>query len=128
MNMVVLDTNILVSAFLSPGGNSAKIMTLLVDGQLRLCYSNEILNEYKDVILRPKFSFEPAYVHVVLDRLTSKGVCVTPSPLGVPFSDEDDRKFYETAKFCCAPLVTGNLRHFPQEPDVMSPAEFLNQF
>ena len=38
--------------------------------------------------------------------------------------DKDDRAFYETAKYCDVPLITGNLKHFPAEPLIMSPADF----
>ena len=43
------------------------------------------------------------------------------------FVDEADKKFYEVAKFCGAVLVTGNLKHFPEDPLVMSVADFLEK-
>ena len=39
--------------------------------------------------------------------------------------DESDRKFYDAAKFCNAYLLTGNKKHYPKDPLVLSPAEFL---
>lgn len=40
------------------------------------------------------------------------------------FAAEADKKFYEAAKFCGAVLVTGNVKHFPEDPSVMSAADF----
>jgi putative PIN family toxin of toxin-antitoxin system len=50
---VVLDTNIIVSALLSGKGNPGKILDLFLAGELMLCYSDEILEEYSDVLYRP---------------------------------------------------------------------------
>lgn len=43
---VVLDTNVLVSAFWSANGVPSKILHLIPDGVLVPYYSDEILNEY----------------------------------------------------------------------------------
>ena len=48
-----------------------------------------------------------------------------PEPLNIAFVDQDDKKFYEVAKFCDAWLITGNKRHFPVEPKIVSATEFL---
>jgi hypothetical protein len=39
--------------------------------------------------------------------------------------DEDDRVFYDTAKTAGAYLIPGNTKHFPQEPFILTPAQFL---
>jgi hypothetical protein len=39
--------------------------------------------------------------------------------------DENDRVFYGAAKSAGAYLITGNFRHYFQEPFVLTPAEFL---
>ena len=46
--LVVLDTNVLVSALLSKTGNPAKILNKFLEGELTLVYSEEILKEYKE--------------------------------------------------------------------------------
>jgi predicted nucleic acid-binding protein len=38
--------------------------------------------------------------------------------------DEDDRIFYDTAKEGDAILITGNFRHYPNEPFIMKPSAF----
>ena len=45
-----------------------------------------------------------------------------------PFPDESDRKFYEVARFCRAPLVTGNSQHFPKDETVLTVAEFVDRY
>jgi len=43
----------------------------------------------------------------------------------VILSDEDDRCYYDTAKNFGAYLVTGNIKHYPDDPWVLTPAEFV---
>ena len=45
-----------------------------------------------------------------------------------PMSDEDDRIFYDIAKASHAILLTGNIKHFPLEPFIVSPADFLKEY
>ena len=42
------------------------------------------------------------------------------------FENEDDKMFYEVAKTTKAYLVTGNSKHFPKEPMIITPQEFLS--
>ena len=124
----VVDTNVLVSALLNSGGAPAKVLALALSRQITPCFDDRILREYESVLLRPKFGFCEEDVVELLGRLREIGLCVVPPPLNAAFADEADRKFYEVAKFCGAVLVTGNLKHFPKEPEVVSPIEFLKLF
>jgi putative PIN family toxin of toxin-antitoxin system len=54
MLKVVLDTNVLVSAYLVPGGKPARILSLARQGKLTICLSPPILSEVKQTLLRPK--------------------------------------------------------------------------
>lgn len=121
---VVLDTNVLVSALLSPGGKPAYILKQFIDGDFILCYDERIIREYSEVLSRPKFRFRSETVNTLIECIRAAGLAVTPAPLSVPFTDEADKKFYEVAKHCNATLVTGNLKHFPQDPLVKSVQEF----
>jgi putative PIN family toxin of toxin-antitoxin system len=53
---VVLDTNVVVSAHLSPRGLERYVLDLSLAGQIQLCLSLEILAEYARVLARPKFA------------------------------------------------------------------------
>jgi predicted nucleic acid-binding protein len=43
-------------------------------------------------------------------------------------TDETDRKFFDVAKACEAVLITGNRKHYPQDPLIITPAEFVLDF
>ncbi len=125
----VIDTNILVSALWKKSGNAYFILSNVVVGKITPCYDFRMMKEYRDVLARPKFKFPHVEVYDIFKILTRNGICVTPVPLpSADVKDNDDRAFYETAKFCNAPLITGNLKHFPPDSLVMSPADFCSLY
>ena len=126
--ILVLDTNVIVSALWTPNGKAAYIVNQVIVGNLKLCHDYRILTEYRDVLSRPKFKFALWQINFLLETFEKDGISVIPVSLPyVPFSDESDRVFYEVAKFCNAPLVTGNLKHFPKDDFIMSVTDFYNQ-
>jgi putative PIN family toxin of toxin-antitoxin system len=125
--LVVIDTNILVSALWSKSGAPARAVGLVLSGQLTPCYDHRIMLEYRQVLQRPKFRFRPAEINALLDWFKQSGRSVVPASLDITFVDEADRKFYEVAKYCGAVLITGNLKHFPSDDAVMSVSDFLEQ-
>lgn len=125
--LVVIDTNILVSALWSRDGAPARVVGLVLSGHLIPCYDHRIMLEYRQVLQRPKFRFRPAEVNALLDWVKLTGRSVVPTQVEVPFVDEADRKFYEVAKYCGAVLITGNLKHYPSDETVMSVSGFLEQ-
>jgi hypothetical protein len=50
----VLDTNVVVSAYLVPTGKPARIISLAREDKLDICLSEEILEEIRRTLLRPK--------------------------------------------------------------------------
>ena len=126
--LAVIDTNILVSALWSKGGAPARILSMVIGGELVPCYDYRILNEYREVLLRPKFKFSSGEVGALLDWIGHIGLSVVAEPLDTSFTDEADKKFYEEAKFCGAKLITGNIKHFPKDEDVVTVSEFLEQY
>ena len=54
MVRVVLDTNVVVSAYLVSTGKPALILSLARQGKIDICLSEEILQEIKGTLLRPK--------------------------------------------------------------------------
>lgn len=123
--LVVLDTNILVSALWSKNGSPAKILGMVVRGDLTPCYDWRIFTEYQTVLNRPKFHFSQAEVSFLLDWIRIYGNSVIPKPVTDSFIDESDKKFFEVAKECNALLVTGNLKHYPNDPLVCSVQDFF---
>ena len=125
MMHVVLDTNILVSALWSRDGNPIKIIHLMPSGKIIPCYCNEMLNEYSTVLSRPKFGFSQVQVATLLKNIQMYGRSYQVSRSIVPLPDESDRAFYDVAQASNAILITGNAKHFPAEPFIMTPAAFL---
>jgi len=110
---LVLDTNVLVSALLSPHGPPAQLLDLALEGQLLLALSPAILAEYREVLLRPRFAFDAEQVELLVDTLNALALHVTPRPWPHLLPDASDEPFIATAHRACATLVTGNARHYP---------------
>jgi putative PIN family toxin of toxin-antitoxin system len=128
--LVVLDTNVLISAFINPAGPPAAILRMTLENRLKLCHNPFILAEYEAVSARPKFAkfIDLNLVRSFIDLLRKTGVPFMPAPGILKMPDEADRIFYDTAKGSGAVLVTGNIRHFPAEPFIMTPADFLKTY
>ena len=123
--LVVLDTNILVSSLWSRNGAPARVVSMILTGQLIPCYDYRILTEYRQVLSRPRFNFSDGEIDSLLEWIETSGRSIVADPINDPFIDESDKKFYEVAKFCGAILITGNLKHFPNDPQVMNVSSFL---
>ena len=124
--LVVIDTNVLVSAFWSKGGNPAKIVGLIQNGVIVPCYDHRVIAEYEEVLARPKFGFAEWEINDFLAQIKHDGMSIVAKPIDTPFSDESDKKFYEVAKHCGATLITGNIKHFPTNDNIMPPSDFLS--
>lgn len=122
---IVLDTNVLVSALLSPEGNPAKIYKMFLTRALSLVYSADIFEEYQDVLYRPRLRIPANDAEIVLAAIRQYGEMVTPAPSKIDMTDEDDRVFYDAAKSVATYLISGNKKHYPDEPFILTPTEFL---
>lgn len=127
--LAVIDTNILVSALWRPAGNSYTILSNVIAGRIIPCYDARIMEEYTEVLLRPKFGFFREQMNAILDVFAIDGISVIPASLpNVSMGDPDDLPFYEVARFCNASLITGNIKDYPSDPLVVTPAEFCNKY
>jgi putative PIN family toxin of toxin-antitoxin system len=127
---IVLDTNVLVSAFLTAEGIPAQVVTLLFAGELTWLFDARILAEYAEVLARPHFKVEASEVAEVLRRIESEGERVAAAPVEKQLTDVDDQPFLEVALAGRADaIVTGNRRHFPDDlgVEVLSPRELLKR-
>ena len=127
----MLDTNVLVSAILSPNGPPAAVLRTLLTERVRLCFDERIVSEYRDVLSRTKFSFDPVLVDELISFLESAGSPTLAAPQALELPDPWDQMFIEVAVAGGADfLVTGNLKHFPEGSrsgvQVVSPREFLD--
>jgi uncharacterized protein len=130
--LVVLDTNVLVAALLSPFGPPARVLDLVLSGEIRLAYDDRVMAEYRQVLARPKFGLAPGDVADLLAFLEADGEPVTARPLPCELPDLDDLPFHEVTAHAEAILVTGNMAHYPAAVRgavvVLTPAEYLGQW
>ena len=128
MVYAVIDTNVLVSALFSVHSDSATVIIIdkVSDGTIVPLYNSEIFEEYRDVLSRPKFKFPLDLVTEVLGLFIERGLSLERTKSDEIFPDPKDVVFYEVAlSKDGAYLVTGNIKHFPDNPIVVTPAELL---
>ena len=75
---VVLDTNVVISALLF-GGIPRKVLERGLREEIVLLFSEEMLNELRGVLERPKFSFDPGPVRAIVRQMVHCGEMVTPA-------------------------------------------------
>lgn len=129
MIYVVVDTNVIISALYTSNSESPtiKIVEAFLRKEITLLYNEEIINEYEEVLRRPKFKFPNLLVENFLVAIKRLGILSDRVDSGEFFYDEDDAVFYEVAlSKDNALLVTGNAKHFPKSPIVVTPAELIS--
>ena len=88
---------------------------------------DDIIEEYVEVLHRPKFNLLSGVADSLISYIVEHGIETSRSTLLESMPDEDDRVFYEVALSNLESfLVTGNLKHYPQTPKVVTPADFVN--
>ena len=106
------------------------IMELSFSGPIIPVLNEAIVKEYREVLLRPKFHFTEGIVSDVIDTITEKGVYVDADSIDIELPDPKDRVFYEVVmekrKDENAYLVTGNIKHFPVKPFIVTPRQLLD--
>jgi putative PIN family toxin of toxin-antitoxin system len=128
MIKAVIDTNVIVSAYITKNLEAAtyKVWEAVMQCKLTPIYNEEILNEYSDVLHRDKFGIPEHLIKWALDRIVTNGVRGERILSDEFFPDPKDVVFYEVAMSKeDAYLVTGNKKHFPKKPIVVTPAEML---
>ena len=98
----------------------------MFDGKIKPLYNDDILNEYSEVLHRPKFHLKEEDITNLIDYIKTCGIDSACMPFDDKMPDEDDRVFYEVSlskedSF----LVTGNLKHFPKDPRVVTAAQMM---
>lgn len=132
MNRAVIDTNVVVSGFLTPAGPPGRIVEWLRNGSVQAVMDDRIAAEYAEVLARPAFALPVSEVERVLAAIRSGafGVEVAATHMMGNLADPDDAPFLECAMATGAPLVTGNVRHFPKSlaggAVVLTPAHFVS--
>ena len=124
----VIDTNVLVSYLLTRRNDSsvALVMELVKEGTIIPLLHAEIIKEYQEVLNRDKLKIDPTSILDAMNTITSMGLFCDRKETTESFPDPDDIVFYEVSLSVEESyLITGNLKHFPKNGHVVSPAEML---
>lgn len=132
MRLVVLDTNVIVSAGLKLGSVPYRLIAdWVLAGQVQAVTCPSVIDEYREVLWRPKFTrhgFPPSWIE---DLIAVSLLLPDPQPWPHELPDPKDAVFLALAKAAGAWLVTGNLRHFPEKSrqgvTVVSPGDYLTR-
>ena len=129
--LAVIDTNVLVSALLAKHSDSATVILTekMLRGEAIWLYSDDILREYREVLCRKKFGFDFRLIDRLLKAIEYYGIRIDPAATGETLADMKDLPFYEVVsekKEDGAYLVTGNLKHFPVRPYIVTARQMLD--
>ena len=126
----VIDTNVLVSAMLKWNSVPGNVLELTFTGTIVPLLSRDIVQEYRTVLSRPKFHLTQDIITDVVGELERLGLYIDAESLDIVLPDSKDRVFYEVTmegrKSKDAYLVTGNIKHFPAEPFVVTPRQMMD--
>ncbi|MCC6626553.1 MAG: putative toxin-antitoxin system toxin component, PIN family [Chloroflexi bacterium] len=122
MRRVVLDTNVLVSATLNPQGAPAAVVAALIEGRFTSVTSQPLVDEYVEVMTRPRISERRALDASWVERVR---VALLDSPDHVPVlgtlrlcRDPDDDIVLETAIRGGADTLVSRDDDLTRAPDV----------
>ena len=130
---VVVDTNVLVSAFLF-GGKLGKLIPLWQRGTIRPLASKKIIDEYLRVLTYPKFKLAEKDINFLLYQEILpyfEVINVEPGPRIIKKDPEDD-KFIRCALAGKAKWIISGDRHLLalktyQKIQILTPSDFLQK-
>lgn len=134
MLRVVLDPGVLVSAVLAAGGAPAQIVDRWRDGEFDLIVSPNLLDELREVLLRPRFRrfVDEADVPLYVDALRGEAVLVDdPDDPPAVTPDPDDDYLIALAAAGSADVIVSGDSHLTEldrpAVAVLRPREFLTE-
>lgn len=133
MLKVVIDTNVFISSFF--GGVPREIINLWKKGEIVLCLSQEIIEEYLEVLNRLGLKDKKEIAN--LTRLFAEGynsIFTTKTPnIKVVDDDPDDNKFLECAVALDSKIIISGDKHLKEIKkyiaiEIVSPKEFIDLY
>ena len=125
----VIDTNVLISALIAKTNQTPPLIVLshIYVGTIIPVFNKEIFEEYSNVLGREKFHLNPTDIEEALNIFLKYGICIDKiQSADFEFIDNSDAIFYEVKMSIDKTyLVTGNIKHFPLEPFVVTPREMV---
>ena len=126
----VIDTNVLVSAFLKENSIPRFVINYMYAGKIIPIYNGEIISEYFAVLSRPKFCFPKEAVNIAVNAIQKIGLKMDGINVLDPMPDPKDIVFYAVTMSARQNfetyLITGNIKHFPMETFVVTPRQILD--
>ena len=126
----VIDTNVLVSAMLKWDSVPGHVLELTYGGTIIPLLNERIVKEYREVLSRSKFRLTREIIDDAVGELERLGIYVDAEEINAELPDPKDRVFYEVVmeerKSEDAYLVTGNIKHFPAQPFVVTPRQMID--
>ena len=109
---------------------AARILTLILQGQIQIVTNEPILTEYQEVLKRPKFALEWDGIELILAFFRLKAFQAPAVPESFHLPDSAVEIFLEAALGADADaLTTGNKKHYPVKlckgQKVLTSDEFL---
>lgn len=107
---VVFDTNIYISAFITPGGRGEAAYLRAVNGQVELVTSVPILTELARK-LKEKFYWDYDRIKAAIRHVAAAAVVAKPTERLAVLVDEPDNRILECAREAGAELIVTGDRH-----------------
>lgn len=135
MQKIILDTNVIISSLIQKN-YPYLIIDHCIEGNALVCISEPILQEYIEVLNRPKFSrfsdFK-ANADFLITRLSELAEVYEPETELSIIKDEPDNRILELAQISKADfIVTGNTTDFTmnifQETKIVTPKEYWEEY
>ena len=129
---IVLDSNVIISAFLF-GGPPARVLDRALAGAVQCFTSLPILDEVRDVLLRPKFGLASAQALAMVEEFHDLCQIVTPrEKVRAVRADPDDNMILACAIAADANLIISGDSHLLsigqwRSIRILSPAEFMRE-
>jgi putative PIN family toxin of toxin-antitoxin system len=129
----ILDTNVIISAYVFPGGKPEAVYRLAVEGHIDIGTSLPLLAEFGRV-LGLKFGWMPDRVEAAITQVSRIASVVTPTEtVQVVTADPADDRVLEAAIAFGADVIVSGDRHLLDlgtwsDIDVVSPAAFMDRW
>lgn len=132
----IVDTNVVVSGLLTgnPDAATRRLLDAMLDGDLDLYLSVDLLTEYREVLLRPKLQslhgLSDDELDTILETIALHGMFRDPPDTDREAPDPGDPHLWQLADALPdATVVTGDhalLDNAPPDRSVLSPNDYLD--
>jgi len=124
----VFDTNVIVSAMITPNSDAptVKVLKRVAMGDLIPLFNDDIITEYDEVLHRSKFNLRENDISYIMGLIIERGEPSCRIASHGQVIDADDVVFYEVSLSKEGTyLITGNTKHFPTHPLIVTPTMML---